>query len=85
MEAIFFVTMVVKHCSACNHDHHGPYGSYCLFVKAAKEKCAELGAKGKDFPMYLDFSNVDTIEDVEGKSDATGTVLGDSGTKRTNG
>lgn len=64
---------MLKHCSACDHDHHGPYSLYCLFMKAAKVKCLEVGSKEEDFPLYLDFTDIETTGEVHGKGGSTGT------------
>lgn len=58
--------MVLKKCSACDNEHHGPWGpTRCLFVKAAKDKCLELGLPEEDFRLNLDYSNMEAMDSGE--------------------
>lgn len=57
--------MVLKNCKACLNQHHGPWGTRCLFVKAAKAKCVELGTSEDDFRLHLDFSDMEKLDSGE--------------------
>lgn len=57
--------MVLKNFSACDNSHHGPWGSRCLFVKNAKEKCQELGASLDDFRLHLDYTKMEELDSGE--------------------
>lgn len=54
--------MVLKNCKACDNKHHGPWGSMCLFVKAAKEKCLELKVSEDEFRLHLDFTDMEKYD-----------------------
>lgn len=54
--------MVLKNCKACENKHHGPWGSMCVFVKAAKQKCVELKVSEEEFRLHLDFTDMEKYD-----------------------
>lgn len=62
--------MVIKHCKVCENDHHGPFGARCVFTKAAKAKCVELGVSEEEFKLHLDFAKMEEYEDKDSNSDS---------------